>query len=80
MEPIRWTDYLAAIPNVHDAGLGAPNPQSERELFLKLPQLVASKPTGLQALWRSAVAEFFLLALVFTTMLVVATVVLNWSR
>ena len=80
MEPLRWTDYLAAIPNAHGVGLVDLNQQPGSEVFLKLPVLGASKPNCIEALWEGAVADCFLLALVFTTLTVVATVVLNWSR
>ncbi len=80
MEPTRWTDYLAVIPVVHGADLADPNPRANRELFLNLPNPPASKPGGMRTPRHDAVADFSLLALVFTTLLVVATVVLNWSR
>lgn len=80
MQPIRLTDYLAAIPNVHGVGLVDPNQQPGAKLFLKLPKILAAKQNFFQALLQHALADFSLIAMVFTTVLVVATVVLNWSR
>jgi len=80
MEPIRLTDYLAVLPSAHGVSLVDPSQQLAAKLFLKLPELVTATPNSNRALQQRVAADFSLLALVLTTLTVVATVVLNWSR
>ena len=80
MELIRSTDYFAAIPNAPGVGLLEPNQQPGIELLLKPARLMAQELISAQALRQHAVAEFSIVALMITTAIVVATVVLNWSR
>ncbi len=80
MEPLRLTDYLAAIPSAHRIDLLSPNSQLGTEPFLKFANLVIPGPISDHAFHQRAVAEFSLLALMVATAIVVATVILNWSR
>jgi len=80
MEPMRSTDFLAAIRTDQRAGRAEVNRHPGTELLLKLPKLMAEKQNGFPSLQRHAAADFSLWVLVFTTATVVVTVFLNWSR
>jgi hypothetical protein len=80
MEQVRLTDYLGIIPGADRMGLLGAAQQSAVGLFLNLPMHAPSKPKSDQASREHAMADFSLIGLGVATLMVVATVVLNWSR
>ena len=79
MEPICSTDYLAAIPHAPVVGFVEPDKKPGAELLLKLPKLASPRPMSDHAFHQRVAADFSLIALVIAAVIVVVTVILNWS-